>query len=90
MFDWLARNHPEELIGLVSVIGCCVVILTAILATQWRKGRQAEAQLRQAELDASLKHEMIARGMSADEICQVLEGRSGAAGVSRPASLRGA
>jgi hypothetical protein len=32
--------------------------------------------IRQAELDASLKHEMLQRGMSAAEITQVIQARS--------------
>jgi len=32
---------------------------------------------RQAELEMSLKHEMLQRGMSADEIVRVLQARSG-------------
>jgi hypothetical protein len=34
------------------------------------------ARVRKAEIEASLKHEMIQRGMSADEIVSVLEGKS--------------
>lgn len=84
MFDWLARNHPEDLIGVLAVLGSCLIALTAIIASQWRKARQAEVQLRQLELEASLKHEMVSRGMSATEICQVLAGRL--SGSSEPLS----
>jgi hypothetical protein len=42
---------------------------------------------RQAELDASLKHEMLQRGMSADEIVQVLNASS--ANASRGYSASG-
>ena len=34
------------------------------------------ARVRQAELDASLKQEMLQRGMSAEEICMVIEATS--------------
>jgi hypothetical protein len=43
---------------------------------------------RQTELEISLKHEMLQRGMSADEIVRVLQARSGRASFSEkcPAS----
>jgi hypothetical protein len=44
-------------------------------------------QLRRTELDASLKHEMLQRGMSAAEIKMVLEASSGRRGEApRPDS----
>lgn len=86
MFEWLAQNHPDELIGLVAVLGTCLVILTTVVSAQWRRVRQAELQLRQVELEASLKHELVARGMSADEIRQVLEARMSGAGAAPSAA----
>jgi hypothetical protein len=49
-----------------SITLYCVV---STVAVQWRK-------VRQAEIDAALKHEMIQRGMSADDIQKVLEASS--------------
>jgi hypothetical protein len=55
---------------LVIIFGS-VTIMAGLptLAHYWYKARKAE-------LEASLKHEMLQRGMSADEICQVLEATS--------------
>jgi hypothetical protein len=44
-------------------------IVFGTLTGYWRRTRQAE-------LDAALKQQMLERGMSADEIVQVLEARS--------------
>ena len=44
-------------------------IVFGTLTNYWRRSRQAE-------LDASLKQQMLERGMSADEIVQVLEAKS--------------
>ena len=40
-------------------------------------GMEYWRRMRKDELDASLKHEMIARGMSADEIERVLAAKTG-------------
>jgi hypothetical protein len=46
-------------------------------------------QLRKAELDASLKHDMLQRGMSAEDIARVLEapGRRGSSPARATAPL---
>ena len=44
-------------------------IVFGTLTNYWRRSRQAE-------LDAALKQQMLERGMSADEIVQVLEAKS--------------
>ena len=58
---------------IIPVILAFMVPLTAIifvtLTNYWRRTRQAE-------LDAALKQQMLDRGMSADEIVQVLEAKS--------------
>jgi hypothetical protein len=48
----------------------CLIGLTALI-TEYRR------KIRKDALDASLKHEMLERGMSADEIVRVLQARSG-------------
>jgi hypothetical protein len=64
---------------LIPVVLAFMVPITAIifgtLTHYWRRSRQAE-------LDASLKQQMLERGMSADEIVQVLEVKSQPAKVS--------
>jgi hypothetical protein len=58
---------------IIPVILAFMVPITAIifgtLTSYWRRSRQAE-------LDASLKQQMLERGMSADEIVQVMEAKS--------------
>ena len=44
-------------------------IVFGTLTNYWRRSRQAE-------LDAALKQQMLERGMSADELVQVLEAKS--------------
>ena len=59
-----------------------ITTVVSSVAHYWHK-------VRKAELEASLKQEMIQRGMSADEIKQVIEAStgSGAKGIrSEPAS----
>ena len=57
---------------IVIVLGVLVPICGIIFGTTTRYLQN----VRQAELDAHLKHEMLQRGMSADEIVQVIEARS--------------
>ena len=57
-------------IALVLTFGCGVLVATiAIISQHW-------ATHRQREMEFALKHEMIARGMSADEIERVLATRT--------------
>jgi hypothetical protein len=57
----------------IPVVLAFMVPITAIIfgtvTNYWRRTRQAE-------LDAALKQQMLDRGMSADEIVQVLEAKS--------------
>lgn len=57
--------HPQVLWPIV--IG--VVIVVSVLADQWRK-------VRQREIDANLKMEMVRQGMSADDIERVMSAGS--------------
>jgi hypothetical protein len=65
------------IVGLVAIIGGMGVAVTKVVAAHYRK-----TQL--DEMEATLKMEMIQRGMSAAEITQVLEAKMGS---SRPTSL---
>jgi hypothetical protein len=66
MSDWLARMHPALIIPILLIICGALIPLAAILASQWRKNRQTE-------LEVSLKHEMLNRGFSAEEIERVVK-----------------
>jgi hypothetical protein len=58
------------LLGLVAIAGGITVAITKVVAAHYRR-----TQL--DEIEATLKMEMIQRGMSASEIKQVLEARAG-------------
>ena len=65
------------LLGMIGIIGGITVAITKVVAAHYRR-----TQL--DEMEATLKMEMIQRGMSAVEIKQVLEAKMGS---SRPSSL---
>jgi len=58
------------LLGLMGLVGGITVAITKVVASHYRR-----TQL--DEMEATLKMEMIQRGMSAGEIKQVLEARMG-------------
>lgn len=65
MNETLARFSPGEIIALVAVIVGPLIAITAIITTQWRR-------VRVAEMEATLKQQMLDKGMSAAEIEQVM------------------
>jgi siroheme synthase (precorrin-2 oxidase/ferrochelatase) len=76
MFDALThlieRSDPGEFFGLmiplIVVSGGIVIAIVSVVTSHVRDNRKRE-------IEATLKHEMIARGMSADEIERVLAAR---------------
>lgn len=62
-------SHPD-LVGIVAVTFGTLTGLVIVLAAIWGNHRRAE-------MDASLKHEMITRGVPAEEIERVLRAKSG-------------
>ncbi len=66
MTEWLSQMPPAVLIPLVPVLCGALIALTAIISSQWRKHRQTE-------LEVSLKHDMLNRGFSAEEIERVVK-----------------
>ena len=54
---------------IVILVPMVLIFLVIIIGHFWLKARQAD-------IDASLKEEMLARGMSADDIKKVLEASS--------------
>jgi SOS response regulatory protein OraA/RecX len=65
MFDFLSKLNGGEIIGLAAVIAGPMVAIVAVIATQWRR-------VRVAEFEATLKQQMLDKGMSAAEIEQVM------------------
>ena len=68
MFELLSRFDPGQLIGFTAVVGG---LLCGVVAIVMGVG----LGIRKTELDASLKKSMIERGMSAEEICMVMDAR---------------
>jgi hypothetical protein len=59
-------------LGCIGVGAVFLLILTAIAVQAWQRGKDRRAMLYRAELEASLKQDMLERGMSADEIAGVM------------------
>ena len=55
----------------------CLALLIPIFGIVFGTTTNYLARVRQAELEASLKQDMLQRGMSAEEIRMVIEARSG-------------
>jgi hypothetical protein len=72
MMEWLADKSPHELTGLVGIVGGVLFLIVVIVATNWASVRRSEMLAHQAELELALKQQMLERGMSAEEIVQVL------------------
>jgi hypothetical protein len=62
----LSKMTIGELIALVSVGGGLLIALVAVAGGMW-------SNVRKAEIEADLKHEMLNRGMSAEEIRTVID-----------------
>jgi hypothetical protein len=65
MSEFLAKFSGGELIGFVAVVGGLLVAVISVVATQWRK-------VRVTEMEATLKQQMLDKGMTAAEIEQVM------------------
>jgi len=74
----LAKLSGAQIIALVAIGGTLLlfgsIILSSIIVPQWRRVRQVEAE-------AKLKHELLAAGMSAADIVEVVR-----ASAANPAS----
>lgn len=66
MGEFLSKFNGDDLCGLLAIAGGLACALTAIIATFWYR-------IRKAEIAASLKQDMLNRGMSAADIKTVLE-----------------
>jgi hypothetical protein len=64
--ELLSKMNFGELIALVSVSGGLLIGLVAVAGGLW-------TSVRKAEIEADLKHEMLNRGMSAEEIRAVID-----------------
>ena len=66
MGEYLSRLHFGELMGLLGISGGLLIGLIAVVGGIW-------SGVRKKEIAAGLKHDMLERGMSADEIQKVLD-----------------
>ena len=73
-----AINEEEILFVAIPILSVLIVLMTAILTSHHRK-------MQRDDMEATLKMEMIQRGMSAEEIERVLAARIG----SQPRPTRG-
>ena len=65
MSEFLAKFSAGEFIGLVAVLIGPMIAIVAIVASQWRK-------VRIAEMEGTLKQQMLDKGMSAADIEKVM------------------
>ena len=67
MFDAMMQMDHGRLgilLGFTGILSFALIFVTAVIATQWRK-------VRQSEIEASLKAQMLEQGLSAEEIERV-------------------
>jgi hypothetical protein len=67
-WELLATRHPD-----VVFLGFVIISAVAIVCYFWARVRRADIQARQIACEASLKQDMLNRGMSADDIERVLK-----------------
>ena len=70
--DFFGLEAEHRFVLLLVAVGCLTFVITliaALIAGTMRK-------MRQAKLDDALKREMIERGMSAEEIAEVIQAES--------------
>jgi hypothetical protein len=61
MLDFLGSRSAAEILGLMAILGLVVVVALAVLLSQWRK-------VREGRLKADLMRDLLARGLSVDEV----------------------
>ena len=66
MEQFISKLQPHDLVTVLVLTLGAVIALVAIIATQWRMHKRTE-------VEAALKQEMLARGMSAEDIERVIK-----------------
>src|SRR5436309_3231413 len=77
MSELLNHIPSHDVAGLLFAVVAGVVTLGVFIARYWTK-------VRRAEIDAALKHDMLQRGMGADEIERVLRASQSPAAPAEP------
>jgi hypothetical protein len=81
MHDLLASKDAMAMIGGIGFCICIAVIaIGCTIAVQWRK-------VRQVEIEAALKKEILDRGMSADDVIKILGASSASSDESNVVEL---
>jgi len=81
MWQALQSMPVEKFVPGLAIGGFLLVAAIAVIAKAWRL-------VRRSEIEADLKREMLARGMSADEIVRVLEAGTSDTLTQRVRSIR--
>lgn len=81
-FEWLSHMDPAIGILLAIFIPAGIIGIVAIVGSFWVGARRTE-------LEASLKLEMISRGMSAEDIERVLQARLGGGDSEKCSDAKG-
>src|SRR5262245_5981784 len=71
--EFLNKLDGGEIIGFTAVLGGMLIAIFAVVAVQWRR-------VRIAEIEGSLKQQMLEKGMSAAEIETVMKASQEPAG----------
>jgi len=90
MADWISQQSAGSLVALVAVTGGLLVALVSIVGGLWTNVRHTEYLARKTEWEVTLKRDMVARGMSAEEIERVMKSSAGAAGAEAAEEGHGA
>src|SRR5438067_4418900 len=81
MADLLVGWKPEEVIGLVSVVGGLLTVIVWVIAHYWRS-------VRLAEIESGLKRDFLHRGLSVEEIERLLRSPAEPAKPAKPDNER--
>ena len=73
MAEWISHQSAGSLIALVAVTGGMLIALVCIAGGLWTNARHTEYLARRTEWEVTLKREMVAKGMTADEIERVMK-----------------
>jgi hypothetical protein len=76
MSELLAKLEAGHVVAITAILGTLLMIIIAIIGGYWTSARNQAAE-------NMLKHDMIERGMSADEIQKVLQ----ASGTKEPSGI---
>ena len=90
MAEWISQQSAGSLIALVSVTGGLLIGLVCIVGGLWSNARQTEYLERKAEWEVALKRDMVARGMSAEEIERVMNASTAPATADAAEQTQGA